>query len=342
MEYEFILVGDLDGSLPNPIFELHDASDLLVEGTGDSDQQRIIRFTPDEAATFYLKVTQDVPLSAFDFGGYFISSPQFDEDFLSDSAVTRGVVTPGVLFTNTVDFDGDIDWARLDLEPFYTYQVQTPLTDEVSLVDSSGQTPRNSVFDNDRNVIAGSEEPTDLFVEFSGDMAGEFLFEVVDEHEDTDLSLASEARGSMFGSLSSPGDVDLFEAFMVPFADYELSVDSSILDSLTGDLIVEAVNVDGSVAATFNFNEAQNSFTFLADDGNPTRVTTLALARSQNFRIRSSDDALTGYRVALTPVGVDSIPIRWKQQNHCLCLAVLVGCKACLKAKKTGMSFAWN
>jgi hypothetical protein len=234
-DYEFTLygLGVESAGLRSPVLELHDDNGLVLEGSSPSISISTIRFTPESDSNYFLKVATNH--DGIQEGTYFIRSEQFDDDQLAGSNITRGSVTPGQTFTNSVDFEGDVDWARLETQRFYTYQVESELTFETRLVNGSGREIGQTTFTPSDDILS-------YFVEFSGRTPGEFRFALLDEDEDSDLSLATPANERIQGAIETPGDVDLFESALVPFVDYEIAVEETVQGQWSGNLVVEVLD----------------------------------------------------------------------------------------------------
>lgn len=305
-EYEFSLYGNsFDfAQLPIATFELHDENGFVLDSTPNTVSGRHLQFQPTEDKTYYLKVaSNDVNLRN---GSYFIRSNVFDDDFLADSSITRGRVNPGETFTNSVDYEGDVDWARLNRKRFHDYRIETPLTAQLRIIDRNGFGVPIGRFSSTEPILFSTEEPR--YVEFSGATAGEFRFEEYDADEDLVLANATIEGTEFDGAIETAGDIDLFSLRLVPFVDYEISVEERLPDVWSDDLVVEMLNPDGSVTKTFNVTSEENSFTFNASDGAPVRTSSSMLRRDQILKVRANNDTTTGYRLTFTPQNVDSVP----------------------------------
>jgi hypothetical protein len=306
-DYEFSLFGNLfdEAQLPDATFELHDENGIVVDSSAVSTFQRDLQFQPTEDKTYYLKVTSN-ELNFLRNGSYFIRSNVFDDDFLADSQITRGRVNPGETFTNSVDYEGDIDWARLNRKRFHDYRIETPLTEELKIVDRFGSLAPLGRFGELETVLFATQEPR--YVEFSGADAAEFRFDEYDADEDFILANATPEGPEFDGAIETAGDVDLFEVRLVPFVDYEISVVESLQDVWSDDLVIEMLNRDGSVTKTFNVTSEENSFTFNASDGAPAGISFSLLRRDQILSVRANNETTTGYQLTFTPQSVDSVP----------------------------------
>ncbi len=321
--YEFMLFGDAGltnqtSDLLDPVFEIHTVDGYLAgsirRGNGN---ERLLSFTTNLAGTYYLKVATDAEFQSSAFsndGGYIIRSPQFDDDDLAPTSMTRGVVNPGETFSNSVDFAGDVDWAKLNTQAYFAYQVAQSLGDDIALVVKSGAEAPSEDW-NSRTQILHPVASRDLFVQFSGDENADFLFEALDEHENLELSLATRKSEQFQGAIETAGDVDLFKVDLVPFVDYSLSVVESVAGAWSGNLVLEALNTNGSIGRTFNVNADENVFTFNASDGTPATDTQYGIRRQQYFRVRSDNDEVTGYQLTFSATNEDSVPNRLSTSN---------------------------
>jgi Ca2+-binding RTX toxin-like protein len=309
VNYEFVLYTQLviNRPLRSPVFEIYDENGFVKGSSVIADDQLRIQFEAPQDNTWYLKIATEGNDSFFSTAAYEIRSPQFDEDLLADSPITRGVVKPGETFTNSVDFPRDVDWARLEKRRFFNYQIKSPLSDEIRLVTSGGDDVRLGRGASPDDVLLYT--PLETYVEFSGDSPGEFLFDAIDLEEDTDLANVEFGGEQFSAAIEHPGDVDLYDIGMIPFVNYSISVIESEQNVWSGDLVLEMLNNDGSVRKAFNVTSEQNTFEFNVEDGVPfDNALNGILIRRQLARVRTNNDTTTGYQIELTPTNEDSVP----------------------------------
>ena len=302
-EYEFVIQGNTDRNeqtnLVNPILQLHDESGLLASSsriTGNNISELV--FTPPETKTYYLRASSDLA-GATSIGTYAIRSPQFDDDQEAGSLLTRTTLRAGETYTSSVDYQRDIDWVRLDIGRYFTYEVATPLDDSISFVNFSG--------------LPGVARPDEQFtggeltwLKVDSETPVDFRYERVDNDEDNDFAKATLSFSELEGAIDSVGDTDLFKVRLLPFVDYRMFVTESRLGVWSGNLILEHVDSNGSVLRSFDVPEAVE-FQFLANEGVVGSRSSKSIERNAYFRVRSDNDDIIGYRVEFRPTNIDVV-----------------------------------
>lgn len=146
-----------DGAVPvgDTVVRLYDAAGNFVAENDDFsffsfDSQ--LSFIAAETGTFYVEAAS----FADSYSGTYGLAAEFTDTGLDDLPTafdTPGVILPGGTFTSQLDYVGDRDWVRMDVDETTVFQIDLEGTGTDPLSD-----PYLRVFDGDGNLVAANDD----------------------------------------------------------------------------------------------------------------------------------------------------------------------------------------
>jgi len=235
--YSFTLdgVAGADGQALDPMIAIYDAEGVQLAFNDDANGfNSAVSYAPGASGEIFVEARA---FSEQATGGYrlSVSSAPLPPDDAGNGADTRARVAPGRAVGGSIEYEGDVDWYRLDVRTGQRYRITLNAVDDADTADGALGDPMLRIIDADGNELAMSDDTEEslnsaidyiprangeVFIEaraYADAYTGAYALNVAAERLPTDaISNTRSTRGrldlgeSVNGTLEFPTDTDWY------------------------------------------------------------------------------------------------------------------------------------